>query len=155
MSILEKLNFNNKALLIGVFLCLLILGVISYFAYNKYVSPLFNTKDYIENNELNIADKNEVQDVNLIFFYTEWCPHSQKALEVWKEFKSEHDNKVFNKYQVRMQEVDCDKDEDRASEYNITGYPTIKLIKSKDEIIEFDAKPEKRTLLEFLNTTLH
>ena len=79
----------------------------------------------------------------------------QRGLEVWKEFKSEHDNKVFNKYQVRMHEVDCDKDEERASEYNITGYPTIKLIKSKDDIIEFDAKPEKKTLLEFLNTSLH
>ena len=155
MSIFDDFNFNNKALLIGVFLCLLILGVISYFAYNKYVSPLFNNKEYIENNEPNRGSNSKVQDVNLMFFYTEWCPHSQRGLEVWKEFKSEHDNKVFNKYQVRMHEVDCDKDEERASEYNITGYPTIKLIKSKDDIIEFDAKPEKKALLEFLNTALH
>ena len=37
--------------------------------------------------------------------------------------------------------------------YKIEGYPTIKLIKD-DQVIEFDAKPTKDTLTQFLNTAL-
>ena len=47
-----------------------------------------------------------------------------------------------------------DKEEATANEYNITSYPTIKLVKSPEEIIEYDAKLEDGTLNEFLETTL-
>ena len=37
--------------------------------------------------------------------------------------------------------------------YNIEGYPTIKLLKD-GQVIEYDAKPSKDTLNQFLNTVL-
>ena len=39
------------------------------------------------------------------------------------------------------------------NQYNIEGYPTIKLIKD-NEVIEYDAKPDKDTLQQFLQTVL-
>jgi hypothetical protein len=39
------------------------------------------------------------------------------------------------------------------NKYNIEGFPTIKLLKD-GQIIEYDAKPAKDTLKEFLNTVL-
>ena len=39
------------------------------------------------------------------------------------------------------------------NQYNIEGYPTIKLLKD-GQIIEYDAKPSKDTLNQFLNTVL-
>lgn len=149
----------NKGILIGIFFCLVILGIISYFAYHKYVSPLFQSESYIENSEFHKAKGGEIKDVNLIFFYTDWCPHSQKGLKVWKEFKekfnTKHPDKIINKYRVHMSEVDCDKDEESANKFDITGYPTIKLVKSETEIIELDARLEIDSLFEFLNTTLN
>ena len=40
-----------------------------------------------------------------------------------------------------------------ADRYGIEGFPTIKLIKG-DEVIEYDARPNKDTILEFLHSTL-
>jgi hypothetical protein len=37
--------------------------------------------------------------------------------------------------------------------YNIEGYPTIKLIKD-NQVIEYDAKPTKLTMEQFLITVL-
>ena len=37
--------------------------------------------------------------------------------------------------------------------YSIEGYPTIKLLKD-NEVITFDAKPERATLEKFLQTVL-
>lgn len=145
---------KNKSVIIAVVTITIILAIISYFAYDRYVRDMFTSNNYITNTEFK-RKANALQDVNLIFFYTEWCPHSQTALKIWKEFKAGNNNRVVNSYQVRMKEVDCDKDEETANQYNITGYPTIKLVKSENEIIEFDAKPEMETLRSFLNTTLH
>ena len=39
------------------------------------------------------------------------------------------------------------------TEYNIEGYPTIKLVVG-DEVIDFEAKPTKDTITQFLNTAL-
>ena len=39
------------------------------------------------------------------------------------------------------------------NKYKIEGFPTIKLLKN-GQIIEYDAKPSKTTLVEFLNTAL-
>ena len=39
------------------------------------------------------------------------------------------------------------------NKYNVEGYPTIKLLKD-GQVIEYDAKPSKETLTQFLNTVL-
>ena len=43
--------------------------------------------------------------------------------------------------------------EELLNRYKIEGYPTIKLLKD-NQIIEFDAKPTKDNLEQFLNTAL-
>jgi hypothetical protein len=40
-----------------------------------------------------------------------------------------------------------------ADRFNVTGFPTIKLDKH-GEIIEYDAKPDKENLLDFLKKVL-
>jgi hypothetical protein len=43
--------------------------------------------------------------------------------------------------------------EQMMDKYKIEGYPTIKLLKD-GQVIEYDAKPSKDTLTQFLNTVL-
>lgn len=142
---------NNK---FKIILSILFIGLLSILMYIKYVRPKFNP-NYVTNNEFVSTDKKNIQEVNMILFYTTWCPHSKKAMNIWKTFKSEYHSKEINKFKLLVSEVDCDKDESTADKYNITGYPTIKLIKSNDEIVEFDAKPNIENLQEFIKATLY
>ena len=53
----------------------------------------------------------------------------------------------------RVYEIDGEDNPDLADKYKVEGYPTIKLIKG-NQVIEYDAKPTKEHLKEFLNSTL-
>ncbi len=93
----------------------------------------------------------------LLFFYADWCPHCKAAKPIWNDLKSEYENKTINGYQVIFTEIDCSEEtaevEKLMNQYNVEGYPTIKLLKD-GQVIEYDAKPSKETLTKFLNTVL-
>ena len=74
-------------------------------------------------------------------------------MPVWKQFKAEMENKTVKGRQINFLEVDCEKDKQLADEFNVKGYPTIKLVKD-NQVIEYDAKPDVDTLREFLNTSM-
>ena len=95
----------------------------------------------------------DAQNADLIFFHVTWCPHCKKAMPIWEELVAEHQGKPINGVNVNFVSVDCDKDSAMADRYGIEGFPTIKLIKG-DEVIEYDARPNKDTILEFLHSTL-
>ena len=54
---------------------------------------------------------------------------------------------------LNFKEVDCEKNESKADQFNIEGYPTIKLVKG-NQVIDYDAKPEMKSLTEFLKTSV-
>jgi thiol-disulfide isomerase/thioredoxin len=97
------------------------------------------------------------KQAELMLFYADWCPHCKTAKPIWNELKSEYQNKTINGYNVLFTEINCTNEnaetEQMMNKYNIEGFPTIKLLKD-GQIIEYDAKPAKDTLKEFLNTVL-
>lgn len=96
-------------------------------------------------------------DAELIFFFADWCPHCKKAKPHWDEVKTSYSGKVVNGYTLVFTEVDCSEETEEmkktTAEYEIEGYPTIKLIKD-GQVIEYDAKPEKATMEKFINTVV-
>jgi thiol-disulfide isomerase/thioredoxin len=86
------------------------------------------------------------------YFYTTWCPYCKKSMVEWIKFKQEWNQKTYQGYTLQFHEVDCDIQESLANKYNVTQYPTIKLIKN-GTIIDFDAKPTISTLTSFLNSS--
>ena len=65
---------------------------------------------------------------------------------------------IFNIQNIEIfTEVNCTNEtpevEKMVEKYKIEGYPTIKLLKD-GQVIEYDAKPTKDTLEQFLNTVL-
>ena len=96
-------------------------------------------------------------EAELLFFYADWCPHCKTAKPIWNDLKSEYQNKTINGYHVIFTEINCSEEsaevEKLMNQYNVEGYPTIKLLKD-GQIIEYDAKPSKATLTQFLNTVL-
>ena len=65
--------------------------------------------------------------------------------------------KMINGYKIIFTEINCSEEtaevDKMMNQYNVEGYPTIKLLKD-GQIIEYDAKPSKETLTQFLNTVL-
>ena len=69
-------------------------------------------------------------------------------------FETRYENgKKVNGYTLNFIDVDCEANKDLADKFDINGYPTIKLVKG-NQVIEFDAKPDVKTLEQFLSTVL-
>ena len=135
---------------------ILLLSVIfliaAIYIYRRFVSNKVNPK-YVANSEFIEEGEKPASVADLYFFYTTWCPHCKKSMPVWQSLKGELDGKEIKGVTVNFIEVDCDKDAALAEKYNVQGYPTIKLVKG-NQVIEYDAKPDKDTLMEFLQTSL-
>jgi thiol-disulfide isomerase/thioredoxin len=146
-------GINTTTYIILAFLILF--AVIAFLYYYYYVLPKLKTT-YKPNNEL-VSGSNTSNSSELLFFYATWCPHCKTAKPIWDQLKSEYQNKTINGYNIIFTEVDCSEEttevDKMMNKYNVEGYPTIKLIKD-GQVIEYDAKPTKDTLVQFLNTVL-
>ena len=148
----EMSDSQKRNLYIGIAIAVL-LSVIGYVVY-LYSRPKLLTQidgDSVDDQQTSNAD------AEVIFFFADWCPHCKKAKPHWEEVKQSYSGKVVNGYTLVFTEVDCSKETDEmkkiTAEYEIEGYPTIKLVKD-GQIIEYDAKPEKDTLEKFINTVV-
>jgi thiol-disulfide isomerase/thioredoxin len=147
-----KLN-NTTWIVIGVVILFVIIAILYYF---YSVVPSRKSK-YQPNNEHNSDDVASGKSAELLFFFADWCPHCKAAKPIWNDLKAEYENKTINGYHVVFTEIDCSEEtaevDKMMNQYNIEGYPTIKLLKD-GQVIEYDAKPSKATLTQFLNTVL-
>lgn len=144
---------TSTMFIIGV---ILIFACLAIFYYFYYIAPA-NASNYRPNSEKVPAGSYSNNTAELMFFYADWCPHCKAAKPIWNDLKAEYENKTINGYKVIFTDVDCSEEtsevEKLMNQYNVEGYPTIKLIKD-GQIIEYDAKPSKETLTKFLNTVL-
>ena len=132
----------------------IILVISAYFIYKQFT----NSKTSFRPNRENIPkDTNSNKTATLMLFYVDWCPHCKTAKPEWDALKEEYDNKIINGYNLSLIEYNCTNESEEISQlmdkYKIEGYPTIKLVKD-NQIIEYDAKPTKSTMEQFLNTVL-
>lgn len=140
----------NKKFIIIIAIAALFIGIACY-VYYYYISPRINPS-FVTNKEL-INKSDDLEGVELYYFYTQWCPYCKKAEPVWNKVKEVYNGKKINGVTVYFKEVDCEKNEKMADQFGIEAYPTIKLIKG-DQIVDYDAKPDEKTLTQFLQTTV-
>ena len=137
-----------------ILVVIIFIGVAIYLYYYYANKP---TTDYHANGEQNKGSTQNSKEAELLLFYVDWCPHCKTAKPVWNDMRSEYENKTINGYKVIFTEVNCTEEtaevEQMMNKYNIEGFPTIKLLKD-GQVIEYDAKPSKETLSQFLNTVL-
>jgi len=149
--------FSNMSIQnIVIFLALLLFAFTAGYYYYYYILPEMQAK-YKPNNEKVIGDPSKGQTAELLFFSANWCPHCKAAKPIWDELKTEYENKTINGYKIYFTAIDCSEETTETdkllNQYNVEGYPTIKLLKD-GQVIEYDAKPTKATLVQFLNTVL-
>jgi thiol-disulfide isomerase/thioredoxin len=138
---------------------LIVLAVVFFiwFAYSSYKSYSESLTNYSANREGNNSNSNSNKTANLLLFYVDWCPHCKTAKPEWEELKAEYEGKNINGYNIVFTEYNCTNEtaeiDELMDKYKIEGYPTIKLVKD-NQIVEYDAKPTKSTMEQFLHTVL-
>lgn len=153
-SLMQKVSGFMTWQTISIIVVVLLLCVFAYYTYNQYV----DSKTAFQANRENIPkDVNSNKTATLMLFYVDWCPHCKTAKPEWETLKSEYDGKNINGYTITFIEYNCTDESEEVSQlmdkYNIEGYPTIKLLKD-NQVIEYDAKPTKTTMEQFLHSVL-
>ena len=77
----------------------------------------------------NEEDINLKESAKIVYYYVTWCPHCKKATPEWESVKKEFDDKEVNGTTIHFEDVNCEKNSDRADTDKIEAYPTIRLIK--------------------------
>ena len=130
----------------------IILGLIYYFTRSTEKKDESSSREY-DPNESKLPKK----EAEIMMFFVDWCPHCKTAKPEWDKVKAEYEGKEVNGYTIIFTDVNCTEatpeTEKLISTYKIDGYPTIKLLKD-NEVIEYEAKPNKDTLVQFLNSVL-
>jgi thiol-disulfide isomerase/thioredoxin len=140
-----------------IFIILLIFIFVGYTAYKQYAANSANFNANREHSTTTTNTQGANNTATLMLFYVDWCPHCKTAKPEWDALKTEYETKTVNGYTIVFEEHNCTVEgpevEQLMDKYKIEGYPTIKLIKD-NQVIEYDAKPTKSTMEQFLNTVL-
>lgn len=160
-SITSKINNNirtkfndivaNPSTLIFIIFIIIIFIVVGFILFNKNIDKITN-KNFVLNKEFINKDINNTGDLTVIYFYTNWCPYCKKSRPEWESFKELVKTQAFAD-KVVFKDVDCDADPETANNFNVEGYPTIKII-YKNEVYDYDAKPEASLLLQFVESII-
>lgn len=88
----------------------------------------------------------------LVEFYVNYCPHCRAFKPIWKEAAEELQGKV------KVGAVDCKSNQNKASEYNIEAYPTIKFFppgkQAKDNLLDYDGERSSSAIVEWVSGKL-
>jgi thiol-disulfide isomerase/thioredoxin len=154
-SIIQQIISALSWKTIGSILLFVIISIITYYVVKMYSDG----KSSFHANRENIPkdDSLSTKQATLMLFYVDWCPHCNVAKPEWESLKADYDGKSINGYTLSFVEYNCTEVNEELNglmdKYEIEGYPTIKLIKD-NQVIEYDAKPTKSTMVQFLNTVL-
>ena len=173
MSLLDKIQrtFNNNIILIFIII-VGFLGTI-VLVYFRIIKPKLNpsyvpNKEYIKKTQPDHPDPDNPSKTpplaHVILFTANWCPYCKKIKDekIFDTFKEENNGKIVKGYQISVEEIDCSNDDSpemktKLDEFNVDGFPSIKLLKEGDQpnnAYDFDAKPTLKTLNQFVQAVL-
>lgn len=157
LSRIKSVAGNMSTTAIIAIVAVILFGILAAFYYIYYIAPNMKASYKPNSEQIPAGSGSANSSAELLFFFADWCPHCKAAKPIWNDLKAEYENKTINGYKVIFTEVDCSTEtaevDKMMNQYNIEGYPTIKLLKD-GQVIEYDAKPSKATLTQFLNTVL-
>jgi thiol-disulfide isomerase/thioredoxin len=152
----NSLFFNTSFWTIIGIIVIICLGFYIYYSIrNAKKTGVVTNNEFISKGEA--MSSGQSKEAELMLFYVDWCPHCKTAKPEWEQLRDEYEGKTINGYSIIFTEINCTNEspdiENMMNTYKIEGYPTIKLLKD-GTVIEYDAKPTKATLVQFLNTVL-
>jgi len=159
-STLETMYSKRHILVMLLVACLFIwIGV---YVYKTYVGSYLGSaiEGYATNAGADAAPSTDNQKTaTLYMFGTSWCPHCKTAKPVWDDFVSKNQNLKVGNYTVKFNNVDCGDDSNSdskqlADQFGVKGYPTFKLERGQNDIVDFEAKPTEENFNKLLQSSL-
>ena len=128
-----------------ILLLILFVGLGTYLGFRYYKDTVsIKGSEFVENDEF--KKHSGSSHASVILFYTQWCPHCKDTMKVWDSLRNiEFDPNL----KLNYIKVDCDKDKEMATEYDIKEYPTIILERDGNKIV-FDANLTNQTFSKFI-----
>ena len=154
-SISSTISANSKNIVIALVILAAIGGIVYYIIKNDMIPGLnkfFQDSQGITPAPDGIGSTDD-KVAQLFLFKVDWCPHCKSAKPIFDEVEKELKGQPLNGYTVTFTTVDCEAEPDMADKFKIEGYPTIKLVKD-GQVIEYDAKPDKDQINQFLKTVI-
>lgn len=155
-----KSMFKSKKSL-GIALGVIILLVVAAYIFKTYLYPRLNPT-YVSNKEFTQQENDDVTNTsktpeiaNIYYYYTQWCPYCKKARPEWEKTKESFEGKIINNNKLQFHEIDCESDANSDMVKDIEGYPTIKMFLADGKKVEYDSKPDSKTLELFINSVLN
>lgn len=135
-----------------------VLVIFAIVGYYSYVSIMDN-KTNADVKFSDVANNGtEVGEVDIKFFFVDWCPYCKTAMPEWQSFCDEYRGKTVNKYKISCSRegTNCTNDDSpeikaMMAKYEIQSYPTVILFRDNKKY-DFDAKVTKNALETFIQT---
>jgi len=84
-------------------------------------------------------------------FYADWCPHCVNFKPHFKKAMSSLNGKTGKDgKKMRLEMVDCDADKNISKKYDVSGYPTVKLINDDGQQVEYGGERTYEGLRKYL-----
>lgn len=146
--------FNPKKPFLWFFLFFVLICGASVYMYTNNYSKIINK---VSTTDIPNAPAESQQEVTIMFFTVNWCPYCIKAQAPWDDFYETHHGKKKNGRTIICKQYDITAEnttekaeaENISGKYNVTGYPTIIMLKDGKKI-EFDAKVSTHSLNKFV-----
>ena len=144
-----------------VFLGLLVLLVVSLYYMRKNNENFEAVDDNDVQSEMSdtLIDSTSVKpnlspakgECVVALFYADWCPHCVNFKPHYKKAMAELNGKPGKDgKKLRLEMVDCDADKNISKKYDVSGYPTVKLIKDNGQQVEYGGERTYEGLRKYL-----
>jgi len=112
-------------------------------------------KKEIKNNKLDDMDINKYikNGTCIVLFYADWCKWSKNFLPIWDEFVMKK-NKNENLKELKEISINNTEYPEYAKQYNINGFPTVKLFKN-NKAVDFNDERTVEKLIKFCKKNMN
>ena len=88
-------------------------------------------------------------EVVCTMYYTDACPHCQKAKPEWQKFEDQYNGQVVNGKKVLIVKINCEQQPEVAEQENIKGFPTFKF-SFNDKTFDYNDERVLQNFVDFL-----
>jgi len=153
---------NNNSLMWICLLLVIVLVIVALYYMQKKRAEGFESK--MNNNMNNKKNTNKINknsgtsnikpaqgECVVALFYADWCGHCQSFKPEFEKAMEKLNGQTDNKgNKLRLVKIDCDVEKALAKEYDVSGYPTVKILYDDGTVTEYGGERSYEGLNKYL-----